>query len=240
MTTNGRTPALELRNVTAGYGRIEVLHGVDLVVPAGTVFALLGPNGAGKTTTLKVIDGRIPPTGGCVHVAGEHVNGASTDRLTQAGIGSVPEGRGIFPNLTVEDNLRMMTYAGADLSYSELRARAYEQFPILGERRGQLAGTMSGGQQQMLAMCRAITTDPALLLVDELSMGLAPLIVDELYAVLAGLAADGIAILLVEQFARTALAIADYGAIMVHGEITHVGQPQDLEEALSVAYLGGG
>ena len=240
MKANGRVPALELRGVTAAYGRIEVLHGVDLVVPAGTVFALLGPNGAGKTTTLKVIDGRLPPTDGCVHVAGEHVNGASTDRLTKAGVCGVPEGRGIFPNLTVEDNLRMMTYAGSRLSFSDVRAQAFDRFPILGERRNQLAGTMSGGQQQMLAMCRAITTDPALLLVDELSMGLAPLIVDELYGVLSQLAADGIAILLVEQFARTALAIADYGAIMVHGEITHVGQPQDLEEALSVAYLGGG
>jgi branched-chain amino acid transport system ATP-binding protein len=233
------TPALELRSVRAGYGRIEVLHGIDLVVPPGTVFALLGPNGAGKTTTLKVIDGRLAPTAGCVHVAGEHVNGASTDRLTRAGVCGVPEGRGIFPNLTVAENLRMMTFARAGLVATDVQEKAYARFPILGERRSQLAGTMSGGQQQMLAMCRAIATDPALLLVDELSMGLAPLIVAELYDVLHGLAGEGIAILLVEQFARTALSIADYGAIMVHGEIQQVGQPEDLEAELSAAYLGG-
>jgi branched-chain amino acid transport system ATP-binding protein len=232
-------PALELINVRAGYGRIEVLHGVDLVVPAGSVFALLGPNGAGKTTTLKVIDGRLPTSDGCVHVAGEHVNGASTDRLTRAGVCAIPEGRGIFPNLSVEENLRMMTYAAAGKSLGDVRDASYSRFPILGERRGQLAGTLSGGQQQMLAMCRAIATEPALLLVDELSMGLAPLIVEELYEVLSQLAADGIAILLVEQFARTALAIADYGAIMVHGTVHEVGQPRDLDDALSAAYLGG-
>jgi branched-chain amino acid transport system ATP-binding protein len=233
-------PALELIGVRAAYGKIEVLHGVDLVVPAGTVFALLGPNGAGKTTTLKVIDGRLAATAGCVHVAGHHVNGAATASLTRAGVCGVPEGRGIFPNLTVADNLRMMTYAGSGLSFGDVQQRAFARFPILGERRSQLAGTMSGGQQQMLALCRAIVTDPALLLVDELSMGLAPLIVAELYEVLAHLAAEGIAILLVEQFARTALGIADYGAIMVHGEITQVGQPEDLAEELSAAYLGGG
>jgi branched-chain amino acid transport system ATP-binding protein len=233
-------PALQLIGVRAGYGKIEVLHRVDLIVPAGTVFALLGPNGAGKTTTLKVIDGRLPATAGCVHVAGQHINGAPTDSLTRAGVCAVPEGRGIFPNLTVAENLRMMTYAGFRLSFNEVQEKAFARFPILGERRNQLAGTMSGGQQQMLALCRAIVTDPALLLVDELSMGLAPLIVADLYEVLAHLAAEGIAILLVEQFARTALAIADYGAIMVHGEITQVGQPEDLAEELSAAYLGGG
>jgi len=232
-------PALELRGVKAGYGRIEILHGVDMVVPAGAVFALLGPNGAGKTTTLMVIDGRLPTMSGCVHVAGEHCNGAATDRLCRAGVCGIPEGRGIFPNLTVDENLRMMTYAGSGLSLGQVREAAYARFPILKERRNQLAGTMSGGQQQMLAVARSIVTDPGLLLVDELWMGLAPLIVEELYEVLAQLAADGIAILLVEQFARTALSIADYGAIMVHGEIQAVGQPDDLEEQLSAAYLGG-
>jgi branched-chain amino acid transport system ATP-binding protein len=229
--------ALELRNMYAAYGRIEVLHGVDLVVPEACVFALLGPNGAGKTTTLKTIDGRLRPTRGCVHVAGTHVNGASTDALTRAGLCSIPEGRGIFPNLTVVENLRMMTYAGT--SADDVEETAYARFPILGERRKQLAGTMSGGQQQMLAMARALTSDPSLLLVDELSMGLAPLIVAELYDVLGQLGADGVAILLVEQFARTALAIADYAAIMVQGRIQHVGQPADLADVVSEAYLGG-
>ena len=228
--------ALELRDLHAAYGRIEVLHGVDLVVPEASVFALLGPNGAGKTTTLKTVDGRLRPTRGCVHVADTHVNGAATDALTRAGVCSIPEGRGIFPNLTVAENIRMMTYAGT--SADDVEEIAYARFPILGERRRQLAGTLSGGQQQMLAMARALSSEPSLLLVDELSMGLAPLIVAELYDVLGQLAADGVAILLVEQFARTALAIADYAAIMVQGRVQHVGQPADLADVVSEAYLG--
>ena len=231
-------PALELRDIHASYGRIEVLRGVNLVVPAGSVFALLGPNGAGKTTTLKVIDGRVPATAGCVHIAGTHVNGASTDDLTRAGVCAIPEGRGIFPNLTVVENLRMMTYATKGLSQADVEAKAYARFPILRERRKQLVGTMSGGQQQMVAMTRAIVSDPSLLLVDELSMGLAPMIVDELYDVLGQLAADGMSILLVEQFARTALRIADYAAILSQGRVVQVGEPADLEEALSASYLG--
>jgi branched-chain amino acid transport system ATP-binding protein len=231
-------PAVELRDVTAAYGRIEVLHGVSLTVPAGCVFALLGPNGAGKSTTLKVASGRLAPTGGCVHVAGSHVNGASPQTLARAGVCSIPEGRGVFPNLTVAENLRMMTYRGNG-SVREVEDIAYARFPRLGQRRTQLAGTLSGGEQQMLAMARALTSDPSLLLLDEISMGLAPMIVAELYQLVAQLAAEGISILLVEQFARTALAVADYAAIMVHGRITRVGQPQDVTDDVSVAYLGG-
>jgi branched-chain amino acid transport system ATP-binding protein len=231
-------PAVELIDVHASYGRIDVLRGINLVVPSGSVFALLGPNGAGKTTTLKTIDGRVAPTSGCVHIAGTHVNGASTDDLARAGVCAIPEGRGIFPNLTVAENLRMMTYAASGLSQSDVEAKAYAQFPILGERRKQLAGTMSGGQQQMLAIARVIVTDPSLLLVDELSMGLAPMIVDALYDVLGQLAADGMSILVVEQFAKTALKIADYAAILVQGRIAHQGEPADLEDELSASYLG--
>ena len=232
-------PALELRDVRAAYGRIEVLHGVSLVVPPGTVFALLGPNGAGKSTTLKVASGRMVPTAGCVHVAGSHVNGAAPEKLVRAGVCSIPEGRGIFPNLTVAENIRMMTYRGG-LSTSDVQDHAFTRFPRLGERRLQLAGTLSGGEQQMLAMARALATDPSLLLLDEISMGLAPLIVSELYDLVGQLAAEGISILVVEQFARTALAIADYAAIMVHGRITRVGQPQDVTDEVSAAYLGSG
>jgi branched-chain amino acid transport system ATP-binding protein len=232
------SPAVELIGLKAGYGRIEVVHGIDLVVPPASIVAILGPNGAGKTTTLKVIDGRHPASDGHVHIAGHHVNGASPDALARAGVCSVPEGRGIFPNLTVAENLWLMTQSRVGLSYEEVQARAYRRFPILGERRRQLAGTLSGGQQQMLAMARAVVTDPALLLVDELSMGLAPLIVRELYDVLGLLSADGMAVLMVEQFARTALAIADFAALMVHGEITAVGQPADLDDAVAEAYLG--
>ncbi|MCB1249558.1 MAG: ABC transporter ATP-binding protein [Acidimicrobiales bacterium] len=230
-------PLLELRGVRAAYGRIEVLHGVDLAVPEGAVVALLGPNGAGKTTTLNVCAGLMEPTQGSVYLAGRRINGAAPDQLARLGVCTIPEGRGVFPNLTVRENLSMMTFSGRSLP--EVEAVAYERFPRLAERRSQLAGTMSGGEQQMLAMARGLATDPALLLLDELSMGLAPLIVEELYAIVAQIAATGVSILVVEQFARTVLGVADYAAIMASGRIVQVGTPADLEAELSSAYLGG-
>lgn len=223
----------------AAYGRIEVLRGVDLIVPRGSVFALLGPNGGGKTSTLKVINGRLAPTAGCVHIAGVHVNGASTARLARAGVCSVPEGRGIFPNLTVDENLLLVTYSAEGRSAGEIREQAFARFPRLGERRTQVAGTLSGGEQQMLAMARALTVEPSLLLLDELSMGLAPVIVEGLYEAVAELAHEGITILLVEQFARMALPVADYAGIMLHGRIDVVGEPGDIAGDLDEAYLGG-
>jgi branched-chain amino acid transport system ATP-binding protein len=229
-------PLLELAGVQAGYGSIEVLHGVDLVVPEGNVVALLGPNGGGKSTTLKVISGLLPATHGDIRIAGRVVNGCSSDELARRGLCLIPEGRGIFPNLTVRENLWMMTQTG--ISLSAVEDVAYTRFPRLGERRKQLAGTMSGGEQQMLAMARALATDPALLLLDELSMGLAPLIVSELYEIVAQVAQEGVSILVVEQFARTVLGIADWAAIMLHGRVTKVGRPAELEEELSTAYLG--
>src|SRR5436305_14510378 len=168
------TLAIELIDVRAGYGRIEVLHGVDLAVPTGTVYALLGPNGAGKSTTLQVISGDITPRSGCVHIGGAHVNGARPDALVRAGVSRIPEGRGIFPNLTIDENLRMWTYA-AGMSVRDVQERTFTRFPRLAERRKQRAGTMSGGEQQMLAMSRALVAEPAVLLLDEISMGLAPL-----------------------------------------------------------------
>ena len=229
-------PVLELRDVKAAYGRIEVLHGVNLIVPENSVVALLGPNGAGKTTTLKVASGQMRPPDGCVHITGRHVNGATADELARAGVCAIPEGRGIFPNLTVEENLRMVTFGGA--SQRRVEERAYTQFPKLKQRRRQVAGTMSGGEQQMLALARAVANDPALLLLDEISMGLAPLIVQELYELVAEIAKTGVAILLVEQFAQTALSVADYCAVMAQGRIRSFGQPADVEEELSSAYLG--
>jgi branched-chain amino acid transport system ATP-binding protein len=230
-------PSLELAGVRAGYGRIEVLHGVDLIVPAGSVFALLGPNGAGKTTALRVISGRTKATSGCVHIAGSHVNGASPAAIARAGVCSIPEGRGVFPNLTVAENLWVATHAGGKTA-REVQDRAYDRFPILGERRSQIAGTLSGGEQQMLAMSRALTTDPALLLLDEISFGLAPMIVASLFDVVARLAAEGIAIVIVEQFADLALSVADYAAVMSHGRIQVMGEPSDVRGSLEVAYLG--
>jgi branched-chain amino acid transport system ATP-binding protein len=230
--------ALELIGLRAGYGSIEVLHGVSLRVPPATVVALLGPNGAGKSTLLKVASGTITPTEGCLHVGGVHVNGADAASLAQAGVCRIPEGRGIFPNLTVAENLRMWTGVG-DLRPAEVAERTYGRFPRLGERRKQLAGTLSGGEQQMLAMSRALLVDPAVLLLDEISMGLAPLIVAELYELVGSLAQQGIAILLVEQFAQTALAVADHAVILSQGRVTRTGTPAEVEEHLSAAYLGG-
>ena len=231
-------PALELRDVHAAYGRIEVLHGVSFTVPAGSVFALLGSNGAGKSTIHKVASGRLAPTSGCVHVAGVHINGADPDQIARAGVCTIPEGRGIFPNLTVAENLRMMTYSG-NVKFREVEERAFARFPHLAERRKQLAGSLSGGQQQMVAMARALAVEPALLLLDEISIGLAPIIVGQLYEVVRQLRDEGISILVVEQFAQTALAIADYAAVMAHGQITTIGQPQDIADEVSAAYLGG-
>jgi branched-chain amino acid transport system ATP-binding protein len=232
------TPILELVDVHAAYGRIEVLRGVDLTVPKGSVVALLGPNGAGKTTTLRVASGQMEPTSGHVHIGGVHTNKVASEKLVKAGVCTIPEGRGIFPNLTVDENLRLFTYARTT-SEKEIRESTFERFPRLGERRHQMAGRLSGGEQQMLAMARALSTNPSLLLLDELSMGLAPLIVEELYTTVRQVADEGVSVLVVEQFARTALAVAEFGAVMVNGRITAVGQPQDIEDELSEAYLGG-
>lgn len=230
--------ALEVRDLTAAYGRIEVLHGVSFAVPKGSVVALLGPNGAGKSTTLKCISGLLQPTGGKVLVNGYALRGEAPDRLARVGLCTIPEGRGIFPNLSVQENLTLFAYT-ARASDSEIRERTFTQFPRLGERRTQLAGRLSGGEQQMLAMARALTTDPGVLLLDELSMGLAPKIVESLYGVVAEIAASGVSVLVVEQFARRALSVAQYGIVMVGGRVTVVGEPADIADELSAAYLGG-
>jgi branched-chain amino acid transport system ATP-binding protein len=227
---------LELHNVRAGYGTIDVLHGVNLTVDAGQVHALLGPNGAGKTTTLGVCSGQIVPSTGQLLLNGREVNTASPDALARAGVCLVPEGRGIFPNLTVTENLRMATYAR--VPFSQVQERAFTQFPQLTTRRRQVAGTLSGGEQQMLAMSRALATDPALLLLDELSMGLAPIIVEELYGRVAELARGGLSILIVEQFAQAVLGVAEVASIMLHGRVTRTGPPAVVAEELAAAYLG--
>jgi branched-chain amino acid transport system ATP-binding protein len=231
------TPAiLELIGIRAGYGTIDVLHGLSFRVESGQIVALLGANGAGKTTTLAVASGQIRPSSGSVMLAGREVTGAAPDALARAGVCLVPEGRGIFPNLTVTENLRMATYSGTP--YKDVLERAFEQFPRLKERRHQHAGTLSGGEQQMLAMSRALATDPVLLMLDELSMGLAPLIVEELYERVAEFARHGGSILIVEQFAQAVLGVAHHALVMAHGRIERVGPPAEIAEHLAAAYLG--
>jgi branched-chain amino acid transport system ATP-binding protein len=230
-------PILEVIDLHAAYGRIEVLRGVNLRVPKGAVVALLGPNGGGKSTLLKVISGQMEQTSGDIHMAGVHVKGAKPEDLAQLGLTTVPEGRSVFPNLTVEENLLLMSYAG--VRPDQVFDTAYTYFPRLHERRTQLAGTLSGGEQQMLALARALTSDPALLLLDELSMGLAPLIVEELYETVGRIAQSGVSILVVEQFARTALGIADYAAVMTGGRIAATGEPREIEAVMADVILGG-
>jgi branched-chain amino acid transport system ATP-binding protein len=228
---------LELRRVHAAYGQIEVLHGIDLAVHTGSVLALLGPNGAGKSTTLRVASGQMEPTSGCFHVLGRHANGLRPDALARAGLCTLPDGRGIFPNLSVTENLRLMTYGGP--SRGRVEEIAFARFPRLAERRQQVAGTLSGGEQQMLAMARTLCVEPAVLLLDEISMGLAPMIVAELYELVAQIAADGVAVILAEQFAATALGVATDVAVVVQGRIVVSGKPGDMPDDLADAYLGG-
>jgi len=230
-------PMLEVRGLRTGYGQIEVVHGVDLTLPAGGILAILGPNGAGKSTLLRCITGTHPVTEGEILLAGRRVNGANPVELARRGVCLVPEGRGIFPNLTVRENLQMVTYSG--VSRSKVEERAYAVFPKLGQRRTQMAGTMSGGEQQMLAVARAVACEPALLLLDELSMGLAPLIVEGLYDTVAEIAERGVSILVVEQFASSALRVADYAAVMQGGRIVATGEPAEIENRLTDLYFGG-
>ena len=229
--------ALQLSGVTAGYGGITALFDVELTVQRGQVCALLGSNGAGKSTVLKVASGQLRPTSGTVAVGGRPIDRVSTDRLVRDGMCVVPEGRGVFPNLTVIENLKMASYAG--VGYNEIFESSFDRFPILGQRRKQLAGTLSGGEQQMLAMARALAVKPSILLIDELSMGLAPIIVERLYEVIAEIAHEGISLLVVEQFAHEVLKVADVAALIVNGRITYCGEPADIDDVIHSAYIGG-
>ncbi len=201
--------------------------------------ALLGPNGAGKTTLLKAISGQLALTGGTVEVGGAPLRKNATEPLARAGLCMIPEGRSIFPNLTVSENLLMYTFRRRGLKSGWVEDRAMDRFPVLRSRRSQLAGTLSGGEQRMLSMARALTTDPEILLLDELSMGLAPLIVEELYGVVGQLvSSEQLTIVMVEQFVQTALSIADRAAILVNGELVKSGTPDDIRSDVVGAYLG--
>jgi branched-chain amino acid transport system ATP-binding protein len=226
----------ELRNIYAGYDAGNVLSNVSLVVPDNSVVALLGPNGAGKTTLLRVASGLLQPSAGQILVDGKDVTGSKPYQLARMGIVHVPEGRGVFPSLTVTDNLRLQSPAGNQKGSIDT---ATSVFPRLGERRAQVAGTMSGGEQQMLALAHAYVAEPSVILLDEVSMGLAPRIVDQIFEYLHDLAGKGRSLLLVEQYVSRALALADYVCILNRGEITFVGEPGEIsEETVLSSYLG--
>jgi len=229
---------LELRHVDAGYAGHPVLRDVSLVVPEHSVVALIGPNGAGKTTLLRVASGLLAPTAGDVLLDGEVATGLTSDALARAGVCHVPEGRGVFPGLTVAENIRLQAPAAVDRG---ALATVGAVFPRLGERLDQTAGTMSGGEQQMLALAHAYVGEPSVVLLDEVSMGLAPRIVDEIFDHLRRLAEAGTALLLVEQYVTRALELADYVYILQRGRITFAGEPDELgTDAILASYLGEG
>jgi len=231
-------PAIALEDVSVSYGGIPALHDVSLTVPEGAVVALLGPNGAGKTTTLRAVSGLARVERGRISVHGRRVERRPPHVVARLGVVHVPEGRGVFPTLTVRENLEMTSYAlrqGVDPV-----AGAAELFPVLGSRLRQAAGTLSGGEQQMLALARALLSRPRLLMVDEISMGLAPLVVAELFDKLRAQAAAGTSVLLVEQYVDAALDLADYVYVLDKGRVVDVGEPADVRRgALVSAYLGG-
>ena len=231
---------LLVENLRAGYGAVEVLRGVDIRISHGELIALLGSNGAGKTTLNAVLSGLLAPRSGRVIFDGEDLTGVHYRRIVQAGLIQVPEGRKVFPNLTVLENLELGAFARARQRLSENIDRVFETFPRLRERMAQLAGTMSGGEQQMLAIGRGLMAEPKLLILDEPSLGLSPLLVEELFTLIAKLRTDGLAILLVEQNVGQSLDIADRAYVMENGTIRFSGTATELlaSDTLRQAYLG--
>ena len=241
MRKNNRTTLLEARDLKVAYGGIHAVKGINLRIEPGELVALIGSNGAGKTTTLKTLAGLLTPAGGQIHYDGKSLQNIAAHRRVAMGMALVPEGRGIFARLTVEENLQMGAYSRNDQPEiaSDL-ARMYELFPRLAERKNQLAGTLSGGEQQMVAMARALMSRPRLLMLDEPSMGLAPLMVKKIFETIRDIAALGMSILLVEQNARLALQVAQRGYVMESGAITLTGAASELlgSDAVQRAYLG--
>ena len=210
---------LEVRALAVAYGGIEAVKGIDIDVKSGELVTLIGANGAGKTTTLKALAGLLPPSSGTVHYNGENVTGVAACKLVEKRLSLVPEGRGVFGRLTIEENLAMGAYTRRDREVARDYDRAYALFPRLAERRRQLAGTLSGGEQQMLAIARALMCRPSLLLLDEPSMGLAPLMVQKIFETIRAVAREGVTLLLVEQNAKLALEICSRGYVMESGTI---------------------
>jgi branched-chain amino acid transport system ATP-binding protein len=229
---------LSLERVRAGYGHSTVLHDVSLYVPDGSLVALLGPNGAGKSTLLKVAAGLLRPKSGRVRLDGEEIGALRPHQRADRGICLIPEGRGVFPNLSVRDNLVLHAAPGDEQSGVE---RAVSAFPVLGERLDQIAGTLSGGEQQMLSLSRAHVRRPSVALIDEVSMGLAPKIVEELFASFSALAAAGTSLLLVEQYVARALELADYVYVLTKGSLVFAGEPSELDQSdYFDLYVGSG
>jgi branched-chain amino acid transport system ATP-binding protein len=236
---------LSVQLLSAGYGKVQVLHGISIEVPKGKLVTLIGSNGAGKTTTMRAISGMIRPTAGRIELSGQEITGLASHRVTCLGLAHSPEGRRVFPALTVTDNLTLgafprLTFRRARGDVDADRERIFELFPRLRERRNQPAGTLSGGEQQMLAMGRALMLNPDVLLLDEPSMGLAPRLVTEVFRTLEHLKAQGMTMLLVEQFAAAALHVADYGYVLENGRIAVHGNADQLQSdpAVRAAYLG--
>ncbi|HEV7861716.1 MAG TPA: ABC transporter ATP-binding protein [Acidimicrobiia bacterium] len=220
---------LEVSGLRAGYGRLPVIFGIDLTVEEGEIIALLGLNGAGKTTTLRAISGMIPVMAGAVRFGGEDITGQPAERITRRGLLHVPEGRGIFPNLTVQENLDLGAYLRRDTEgIAAEQEKSFGLFPVLKERRNQLAGTLSGGEQQMLAIARALLSRPQLLLLDEPSLGLAPQVTETIFRTLREVNAMGMSILLVEQNAHLALGLAHYGYVLETGKVVMEGNGRAL------------
>ncbi len=239
MTQNDNS-MLSVRALTSHYGRIQALHGIDLDIKQGQLVALVGANGAGKTTLLRTISGVQAATGGSVHLMGTDITQLVPEQRVRRGICQVPEGRQVFAPMSIEDNLRLGAYTRRDDRVAEDLERMYSMFPILKERRLLPAGTLSGGQQQMLAMARALMGQPRLLLLDEPSMGLAPLIIADVFRTVQRLRDEGITIFLVEQNAQAALSIADVGYVIESGRVIMTGTGTELlaDETVQAAYLG--
>jgi branched-chain amino acid transport system ATP-binding protein len=234
------TKVLKISGIETYYGNIQALKGIDLEVKEGSIVTILGANGAGKTTTMKTIAGLLKPRRGSIELMGEEVAAEPPHRLVRKGMALVPEGRAILANMTVEENLEMGAFSRNDSEVGKDLDAVMSRFPILRERRNQTGGTLSGGQQQMLAIARALMARPKLLLLDEPSMGLAPLIVADIFKIIKEINEAGTTILLVEQNARQALKVADYGYVLETGKIVAEGEPAELLENTSVveAYLG--
>ncbi len=231
---------LEVKEIHTYYGNIHALKGISFEVDSGEIIALIGANGAGKTTTLRTICGLMEPRDGAVRYDGEDISGTRADLLVSKGISMVPEGRGVFAKLTVEENLDMGAYTRRDKGIKDDLDRVYEMFPRLEERKKQFAGTMSGGEQQMLAIARALMSNPRLLLLDEPSMGLAPVLVDGVFDTVQRIQSEGVTILLVEQNAHMALQIADRGYVLQSGEVALSDTAANLQrnETVQKTYLG--